>query len=779
VGSNRTITVTPTADRNGGSVTITLTVSDGVLTSQRIFTVDVLAMNDLPIITPQNFVVNENSVAGTVVGSVVASDIDAGAVLTYAIGAGNLNGAFAIDPVTGQITVVNPPVLDFETTPPYLLTVSVTDSVGTPQTETITIDLNDLNEVPTSLLSSHGAVDENSPLGTRIGTLSSTDIDAGDSATYSLVDDAGGLFAVYPNTGEITVNGSLDFETSANHTIIARITDKGGLVLDRSFIISLVDIHEAPVLVGDTFGLAENSANGAFVGTLVATDVDAGDTLTFSLVGGNTGGAFAIDTTTGVISVANGALLDFESQSVFSLTAQVADAAGLIQQQSVTVNLSDLNERPTLGASHFHIPEWSAVGTAVGVVSASDVDAGDFLTYSFVSGNTGGRFVIDPATGQISVANATNFTFESRSSYTISVRVQDAGDLTQTSDITLVIDNVNVAPVAIDDRYILPESTTLKTTVMTGVLANDSDVDPSSITAVLVQGPRLGTLTFRADGTFTYVPDSRYFGRDSFTYQATDGLESSGIVTVTLEVELIAPGGGGLGRSSDSETDDSSETDSGGGSGSGDNDSDRNSGAAISPLGTGTGTGAAGGSSNARSSGSPEGETEVALLPTLGAELIEDIPEAGQASDLLKSLSQGSRKQKAGVRDRAIHTLSPVLRALLPDPIHKLSASILENHVMWNQLDSIRNQLHEQGQASVGVEDFVVGTTTAVTGGLTVGYVIWLIRGGSLLATMVSVVPSWMSFDPLPVMERFEEDLREEDQESLASIVAGSAGARS
>ena len=70
------------------------------------------------------------------------------------------------------------------------------------------------------------------------------------------------------------------------------------------------------------------------------------------------------------------------------------------------------------------------------------------------------------------------------------------------------------------------------------------------------------------------------------------------------------------------------------------------------------------------------------------------------------------------------------------------------------------------------MEKIVVGTTTAVTEGLTVGYVIWLIRGGSLLATMVSIVPSWMPFDPLPVMEHFEEELQEEDQESLVSIVS-------
>jgi len=114
-----------------------------------------------------------------------------------------------------------------------------------------------------------------------------------------------------------------------------------------------------------------------------------------------------------------------------------------------------------------------------------------------------------------------------------------------------------------------------------------------------------------------------------------------------------------------------------------------------------------------------------------------------------------------------------IVRDLVPEPMQDLTLSILENHAMWNQLNSFRDDVNSRRESTTMMENIVVGTTTAVSGGLTVGYVIWLIRGGSLLATMMSVMPTWISFDPLPVMDRFEEDDLIEDEESLASIVTG------
>ena len=59
-------------------------------------------------------------------------------------------GAFAIDPATGEITVVDAAQLDFESKPSFTLTVEVSDSFGLTDTATITIDLNDINDAPTT-----------------------------------------------------------------------------------------------------------------------------------------------------------------------------------------------------------------------------------------------------------------------------------------------------------------------------------------------------------------------------------------------------------------------------------------------------------------------------------------------------------------------------------------------------------------------------------------------------------------------------------------------------
>ena len=66
-----------------------------------------------------------------------------------------------------------------------------------------------------------------------------------------------------------------------------------------------------------------------------------------------------------------------------------------------------------------------------------------------------------------------------------------------------------------------------------------------------------------------------------------------------------------------------------------------------------------------------------------------------------------------------------------------------------------------------------MGTTTVGITGLTVGYVIWLIRGGTLLASLISSLPAWCSFDPLPVLDRWSasDDRRRDDDISFESLV--------
>jgi VCBS repeat-containing protein len=96
---------------------------------------------------------------------------------------------------------------------------------------------------------------------------------------------------------------------------------------------------------------------------------------------------------------------------------------------------------------------------------------------------------------------------------------------------------VNDTPVAANDSYLAVEDMPLTVTAA-GVLDNDSDVDGTALSAVLVSGPAHGTLTLDASGSFTYTPDANYHGADSFTYEAHDGSAESNVATVSLTIDL-------------------------------------------------------------------------------------------------------------------------------------------------------------------------------------------------------------------------------------------------
>jgi hypothetical protein len=76
---------------------------------------------------------------------------------------------------------------------------------------------------------------------------------------------------------------------------------------------------------------------------------------------------------------------------------------------------------------------------------------------------------------------------------------------------------------------------------------------------------------------------------------------------------------------------------------------------------------------------------------------------------------------------------------------------------LWNQLNTLQQDLAQEAGTNQMFQQLAVGTSVVSLTGLTVGYVIWLIRGGSLLASTISALPAWFSFDPLPVLEDFEE----------------------
>ena len=177
-------------------------------------------------------------------------------------------------------------------------------------------------------------------------------------------------------------------------------------------------------------------------------------------------------------------------------------------------------------------------------VLGNDVDPdGDPLTAILVTGPAHGTLTFNPDGSFVYTPDA-DYSGPDSFTYTVS----DGDQTSAPATVTLTVNPVNDPPTAVANTYSLGEDHTFSVPASSGLLANDSDVDPSTtLTAILVTGPAHGTLTLNPDGSFTYVPDANFNGVDTFTYQVSDGTATSAPVTVTLNVGddvTLAPGAG-------------------------------------------------------------------------------------------------------------------------------------------------------------------------------------------------------------------------------------------
>src|SRR4030095_13814797 len=131
-----------------------------------------------------------------------------------------------------------------------------------------------------------------------------------------------------------------------------QVSDGTGTVF-QSVDIDIGDENDtAPAgIAGQVFTVAENAANGASLGTTVATDVDTVGTLQgWTIVSGNSDGIFAIDSVTGELTVTDNSNLDFETTTDYALGIKVEDGVNASSIQTITILVGDVNESPSIGA---------------------------------------------------------------------------------------------------------------------------------------------------------------------------------------------------------------------------------------------------------------------------------------------------------------------------------------------------------------------------------------------------------------------------------------------
>ena len=228
---------------------------------------------------------------------------------------------------------------------------------------------------PPKIIDQTFAIDENSATDSVVGTVVATDPND-DPLIYSIVGGTGVSAFNLDNTGQLTVKSSslLDHEQASSYTFFVRVTD--GTIHDTAIVrVTINDVNEAPSILTSSLAISAGSANGETVGTVNVDDPDTNDSIGYTVTGGTGSSLFALSES-GLVTIVDGS--NFTSGDNYTLIIQVADAGGLTDTETVTVNVTS-----TAVASN--IPTDTLLGTDLSIMptpggALTDAGTADAIT---------------------------------------------------------------------------------------------------------------------------------------------------------------------------------------------------------------------------------------------------------------------------------------------------------------------------------------------------------------------------------------------------------------
>ena len=350
-----------------------------------------------------------------------------------------------------------------------------------------------------------------------------TDVDGG--ATHGDLgrQPARGTVALNAN-GTFTYTPAANFNGSDGFTYKATATARRRLC--GTVNVTVAAVNDAPVAANDSYSTDEETVLTIAAPGVLANDTDVdGDALTAIVMSGPAHGTVTLN--------ANGSFTYTPAANFTggdSFTYKASDGTLDSPVATVAIAVAVVNHAPIAVADAATTAEDTAVTIAV---LANDTDRDDdALSVDSVGAPQHGTVVI--AGQQVTYTPAANYNGADSFTYVVT----DGHGGSGTGTVTVTVTAVNDAPVAGNDSYSTPEDATL-TIAAPGVLANDTDVDSTTLTASLVSGTANGTLTLNANGSFSYTPNANFNGSDSFTYRANDGALNSQLATVTITVTPV------------------------------------------------------------------------------------------------------------------------------------------------------------------------------------------------------------------------------------------------
>ncbi|MCA9062796.1 MAG: DUF4347 domain-containing protein, partial [Planctomycetaceae bacterium] len=533
---------------------ITVRVTDSVgNTYDEIFTINPTPVNQTPTsLTFTPSVTAENAANGTVVGTAIGGDPDIGDTLTYSL-IFDAGGRFAIDSNTGEVTVANASLLDFDSAATHSITIKATDTGNLAIIKAFTITLSNVNENSTDIFASgpganlvtNGSFESDLTGWTATGSVGagtsqsptdgtkqvlfnsggqpndgvlSQDITTVIGQTYTVLFDYAAYGAATAQTLRFEVEGAsslinqtlvsvgaspTDHRTYAftfvadSTTTTLRFSDEGSNAASTD-----IDLDNVRMYAGVPT-IAENSTGGTHVAWLGANDPDGHDDVTFSLVGGDTTNFEVVGNE---LRVKSGATLDFETNPTPTVTVRSTDELGLTHDEVITIAVTDVNDAPIIGNISFGTATWSG-STSKTVVGAWN-------------GTADQQYLVDTA-----------------GSYLLR--------FTGVSDSAVPLHYAGLAPYDVDGAFISPYNYlqyagSVQTTLAVDLLPGATTIQLTDATG-WYNGP---TSHFRSLGWFPYVDSlGDSYGTDYTRNIATQIWSQSGISgnTITLDSPWSGP----------------------------------------------------------------------------------------------------------------------------------------------------------------------------------------------------------------------------------------------
>lgn len=560
-GTDRTVTITPAANKNtwnsGTSshdpVTLTVTVSDGFLSSSDTFTVTVDLVNDAPVAVDDTATTSEdvNAVINVLTND---SDVDTAnegdSIIVYST-AGVDNGTVEIAGDGKSLTFK--PAANFYGSETFSYTIH--DSQAASATASVTVTVNAVNDDPVISDVSNQTIDEDS----TTGALSFTISDVDNSISCSNVTKSSNNTTKIPNANVVIGGSGTDctvtvtplankntYGTSA--VTITLIISDGTLSKTDTFTVTITKVNDAPVAAADSGSVNEDNSLSLSV-LANDTDIDTsneGDTLTIYSTANVDNGTVSI--ATDKLSLTFTPTANWSGTETFDYT--IRDLVNVESTSTVTVTVNAVNDAPTIS----DIPNQEITeDVSTGVISFSVDDIDNDLASLTVTAATGNGTIVPlsgialggtDGTRTIDVTPAADHNTYKDGPVTITVTVKDAGNLTASDTFTLTVTKVNDAPAAQNDSYTINEDAVTEFLVLDNDLDADLDLEGDTLSILSTAGVENGSVELAGDKeSLIFTPAANWHGVETFTYTMQDaaGVTSTASVSVTVNAVNDAP----------------------------------------------------------------------------------------------------------------------------------------------------------------------------------------------------------------------------------------------